>query len=340
MKKCSIWLSLFFGLLTIMFVNQTSLAADDNNKSYSVQAILPDNQLNKDVSYYDLQVTPKKSQTLDLVIFNTGSKPIEVETEINNAYTTDSATIGYDKFSAKTYKSDNPSLSSLVEGKRKKTVTIDANSSKKVSFVVNSPKKDFSGIILGGVTTTAIVNDSKSDKIDVANQIRYVKGVVLHSKPDQVDPNMNLESAAPRAINEAVGLGYSLNNLAPININEVSVKAVISHKGMKDINYSADNLQIAPDSKFNYFIPIKHLKPGIYTTKLTFTSKSGYTKTFNNKLQVSQGKIDALNESSQETTSSKTLIMWIAGLFGVLVVALWVFMYMTGKRIGFKKKDK
>lgn len=318
---------------------QTVQADDDqNNKSYSIQAVLPDNQLNKNVSYYDLQVKPNQPSKLGVVISNTGSEKITVQAEINNAYTTDAAMIGYDKYSAKIYKSETPSLSSLIDGKRKKSVTLDAGQSKQIDFTVNSPKNEFRGIILGGVTTTAMVSSSTNKKVGVSNQIRYVKGVVLHSKDEVVDPEMHLQSAAPKAFNDVVGIGYLMDNTAPININDVKIKATISHKSMKNIEYSQKDLQIAPNSKFDYFIPVKHLKPGIYSTKLTVTSKAGYSKTFNNKLKVTQGSIEALDETKQVTTSHSGLIYTIIGLFVVLIVGLWFFMYTTGKRIGFRKK--
>ena len=341
MKKLLLIWSLLFSVVSIFAYSQTAKADDTQNKrSYSVQAILPDNQKNKDVSYYDLQVEPNQPTTLELMVVNTGTEKINVEVELNNAYTTDSATIGYDQYKAQLYKNKIPSLDSLVDGPRKTSVALDKGEIKKVSFKIKAPDQPFAGIILGGVTSTATVNTAGKEKVGVSNQIRYVKGVVLHSKSDEVTPNMNLIKAEPRAINDEMGLSYTVDNLAPININDVSVKAVIKHRGMKDIKYLAKNLQIAPDSKFSYFIPIDHLKPGIYSTKLTFTSKSGYSKTMTNKLKVSQGFIHALDETKHETSSAMGLIYVIIGLFAVLVIGLWLFMYNTGKKMGFKKHRK
>lgn len=334
MKKLAVILSLVFGLSTVLLFGRTAQAdGDEPKKSYSVQAILPDNQLNKDVSYYDLKVEPNQKTTLKLLVSNTGQESIDVDVELNNAYTTNSATIGYDKYTATTYKSKNPELSSLVDGKRKQTVKLKAGETKQVSFNITAPKEEFTGIILGGLTTTAGVSSNTKSKVNVANQIRYVKGVVLHSKDDEVQPNLNLKSAAPNAYDDSVGIAYNLTNEAPININDLKVKAKISHKGLKDTNYKAENLQIAPDSKFEYYIPIKHLKPGVYTTELTFYNDAGFSKTMTNKLKVTQGKIQALDESTQESSSNKTLIYVIIGLVAVLFVGLWIFFYFSGKRL-------
>lgn len=338
MKRIVIILTLVLAILTGITFTKT-VRADDTSakKSYSIQAVMPENQLDKNLTYYDIQSKPNFQQNLELVVFNTGTESIDVNVELNNAYTADAATIGYEKFSAKTYNNPNPELTLLVQGSRRQKVKLAAGSTKKVIFKIKNPAKPFQGIILGGITTTASVDTSSNQNIDVSNQIRYVKGVVLHSKADPITPNMNLLSAAPRSINHDVGLGFRLSNEAPVNINDVQVKAKINHKGMKTIKYSADKLQIAPNTKFDYFIPIKHLEPGSYTSEITFSSKSGYSKTFHNKLQVTQGKIQALDESMQERSSNKFWIIVILSLVAILVAGLWLFMYATGKKIGLKR---
>ncbi|MFD1472720.1 DUF916 domain-containing protein [Companilactobacillus mishanensis] len=337
MRKFVFVLSLLLGLVTIFSVGNIANAAE--NKSYSIQAILPDTQQNKGVSYFDLHVEPGKEETLKLLIANTGKKDLTITTEINNAYTTNSGTIGYDKYNAKLYKSQNKPLSSLVEGKRKIKSEVKSGEAKEVSFKIKAPEESFSGIILGGITTTADVSASRSSKMDIENQVRYVKGVVLHSDNDaEVIPEMNLLRGAPKGFNDTKGISFAFNNTAPINVNGVKMDAVIKHRGSKPIKYHAENLQFAPNSQFEYFIPIKPLRPGVYSTELTITSDAGYKKTFTNKLKITQGKIEALNESTNESVSPIRWIVIIGSLLVILVVGLWFFLYFTGKKNGFKKQ--
>jgi len=84
---------LFF--VSLAYPIKANAAAD---KSYSVQAVLPDNQIDHNESYFDLKVEPNKEQDLKVMIINTGSKPIKVKAEVNDAYTADSGVIGYDKY--------------------------------------------------------------------------------------------------------------------------------------------------------------------------------------------------------------------------------------------------
>lgn len=327
MKKIMIFVSSMVLLLVGTFLPTKVDAATD--KSYSVQAILPDNQIDKNESYFDLKVEPNKEQTLKIMIINTGSKPIKVAAEVNNAYTADSGVIGYDKENVKPYKSSNSSLTSLIDGKNKTSVNLKVGQAKTVSFKVKSPAEEYTGIILGGVTTTANVSPTKSKNINIKNQVRYVKGVVLRSKDDGVLPDMHMTNAFPKSVAGNSGIAYTLDNTAPINVNEVTLKAKITHYG-KVKNYSAKNLQIAPNSKFNYFIPIKDLSAGKYKSKITISSK-GYKKSFTRTITVSKRAVDDI-ESQQNVVAEHHTNQWIIIIIGIVVlvfVVLWMYLYYS-----------
>jgi len=328
----------FFSTLLLLMATflpfaTTVKAAPD--KSYAIQAILPDNQVNKDESYFDLKVEPNKEQSLKVLIANTGSKPITVTAEVNNAYTADSGVIGYDKYNAKLYKGQNPSLTSLVDGKRKQVVKLATGENKTVEFKVKSPSSEYTGIILGGVTTTASVSPTKSKNINIKNQVRYVKGVVLRSKDDGVMPDMHLTSAAPKAVAGSTGIAYTMDNTAPININKVSLKAEITN-GSQVTNYKADNLQIAPSSQFDYFIPIKKLGSGTYKTHITLKNDSGFSKELNYTITVKQRQADNVNDSATPKPQSNNK-QWIGIIIGIIVliaVVVWMYLYYSQRNKG------
>lgn len=333
-KKFIVFFSALLLLITTLLPFATTVKAAPD-KSYAIQAILPDNQVNKDESYFDLKVTPNKEQTLKVLIANTGSKPITVTAEVNNAYTADSGVIGYDKYNTKLYKSKLPSLTSLVEGKRKKVVTLANGENKTVEFKVKSPSSEYAGIILGGVTTTASVSPTKSKNINIKNQVRYVKGVVLRSKDDGVMPDMHLTSAAPKAVAGSTGIAYKLDNTAPINVNKVSLKAEITN-GSKATNYSADNLQFAPNSQFDYFIPIKKLDAGTYKAHISLKNESGFAKEFNYTITVKQRQVENVNDAARPKPQSHNK-QWIGIIIGIIVllgVVVWMYLYYSQRNKG------
>lgn len=326
-RKILFVFTILLAFISFAYPTKANAAAD---KSYSVQAVLPDNQIDKNESYFDLKVEPNKEQDLKVMIINTGSKPIKVEAEINDAYTADSGVIGYDKYNVKLYKNQNPSLSSLVDGRRKTKVNLKVGQAKTVSFKVKSPSSEYTGIILGGVTTTANVSPTKSKNINIKNQVRYVKGVVLRSKDDGVTPDMHMTNAKPKSVAGNSGIAYTLDNTAPININEVTLKAKIYHNS-DTTKYSAKNLQIAPNSQFNYFIPVKNLSAGKYKAVITVKSKAGYEKTFTRTISVSKSDVDYVEEQAEQKTGRKSnqWIIIIVGIIALILVALWMFLYYS-----------
>lgn len=338
MKKLIVFLSMF--IFAIPLLNQTTKVEAAGDKSYSIQSVLPDNQIDKNESYFDLKVEPNKDQTLKIIIFNTGSKSIKVTAEVNNAYTADSATIGYDKYNKSTYKNDLPELSSLVEGSRKQTVSLKAGESKEVSFKVKSPDKEYKGIILGGVTTIANVSPTKSKNLNIQNQVRYVKGVVLRSKDDAVNPDMHMTDAFPKAVSGSKGIAFRMDNTAPININDVKIKSNIKHNS-RDLKYHAKNLQIAPNSQFDYFIPIDDFTAGTYKAKITLTGKNGFKKTFTKTISVS--KTDVKQVEKQTQPAKQNNFQWIIILVGIVIliaIALWMYLYYSQRNGGNSKHGK
>lgn len=322
-------------LLIATFLPFTTTVKAAPDKSYAIQAILPDNQVNKDESYFDLKVTPNKEQTLKVLIANTGSKSITVTAEVNNAYTADSGVIGYDKYNTELYKGKNPSLTSLVDGKRKQVVKLGTGENKTVEFKVKSPAQEFTGIILGGVTTTASVSPTKSKNINIKNQVRYVKGVVLRSKDDGVMPDMHLTSAAPKAVAGSTGIAYTMDNTAPINVNKVSLKAKITN-GSNVTNYSADNLQIAPSSQFNYFIPIKKLAGGTYKAHIVLKNDSGFEKAFNYTISVKKAEANSIADTAnpKQKSNNKQWIGIIIGIIVLIAVVVWMYLYYSQRNKG------
>jgi Bacterial protein of unknown function (DUF916)./Protein of unknown function C-terminal (DUF3324). len=333
-KRIIVFFSTFLLLVATLLPFATTVKAAPD-KSYAIQAILPDNQVNKDESYFDLKVEPNKDQTLKVLIANTGTKPITVTAEVNNAYTADSGVIGYDKYNAKLYKGKNPSLTSLVEGKRKQVVKLGTGENKTVEFKVKSPSSEYDGIILGGVTTTASVSPTKSKNINIKNQVRYVKGVVLRSKDDGVMPDMHLTSAAPKAVAGTTGIAYTMDNTAPINVNKVSLKAKITN-GSKVTNYKADNLQFAPSSQFSYFIPIKKLEAGTYKAYITLKNDSGFEKSFNYNITVKKAQASDVNDAAnpKQESNNKQWIGIILGIIVLIAVVVWMYLYYSQRNKG------
>ncbi|MGL5884986.1 MAG: WxL protein peptidoglycan domain-containing protein, partial [Bombilactobacillus sp.] len=113
----------WFFLTTWCLPTAAANKANNNQpaRSFTVKAVIPHNQIDKKLTYYDLQVYPQQKQTLKMVVTNLGTKKLKVDLNINNAYTSQNGIISYDKSYVHLYKAQQPALSDLVQGKRHKS---------------------------------------------------------------------------------------------------------------------------------------------------------------------------------------------------------------------------
>ncbi|HCD07714.1 WxL protein host-binding domain-containing protein [Companilactobacillus crustorum] len=171
--------------------------------------------------------------------------------------------------------------------------------------------------------------------MNIKNQVRYVKGVVLRSKDDGVMPDMHLTSAAPKAVAGSTGIAYTMDNTAPININKVSLRAKVVN-GSQTTNYNADNLQIAPNSQFNYFIPIKKLSAGVYKAHITLKNDNGFEKSFKYNITVKKTEVDNVNDAAnpKQSTNNRQWIGIIIGIIVLIAVAVWMYLYYSQRNKG------
>ncbi|UQS83212.1 DUF916 domain-containing protein [Bombilactobacillus thymidiniphilus] len=302
--------------------------------SFSVRAILPDNQINNKETFYDLKVTPDAQQDLKLAVINLGTKTTKVTVAVNDAYTSNNGIISYDRSNVKLYKANQPSLSSLIVGKHSKKVILKPQETKVVSFTYKAPKNPFSGIILGGVSATANAGESTNSNFAIQNRVQYVTGIVLRSKPDEaVTPNVTMsKDVVARSRNMQKGIGFELRNSAPINVSGMKLRATFIHNGKKTVK-KMDNLQMAPNSIWHVLLPFDKLPAGSYKLTLVINAKNGYSKTFVRHFTITQKQATKVEKSTQPKRPHRFLPwLFIFGILIVLAVVLYLlWIYMRGQ---------
>ena len=89
------------GFWGILGVNSLTSYADSAESAYSVSANIPEEQTNKDVSYFDLTEAPNETRDLSIHLSNVGEKESVFEIEINNAATNTNGVIDYNQRTVK-----------------------------------------------------------------------------------------------------------------------------------------------------------------------------------------------------------------------------------------------
>jgi len=85
MKKLAWGGALVAAGMSFSLTAQAAKTTQSNEIGFSVAAKLPKNQLHAKNSFFDLKMTPGKTQTLKTVIYNVTNRDIKVKTAIHTA---------------------------------------------------------------------------------------------------------------------------------------------------------------------------------------------------------------------------------------------------------------
>lgn len=315
--------------IILLFIPFTSYA-DSSESAYSVSANIPEFQANKNLSYFDLLLSPKQQEDISIHLSNNGKEEAVYLIDVNNAATNSNGVIDYGQTDLKKDSSAKHVLNQLVSPKNQE-VTLKPGEEKDVPFHVSMPDKSFSGIILGGIHISK--KDSESKKLDgtaIRNKYAYVIGVKLQNDTQAVAPDLKLRSAKPGLQNLYTTIFANIQNPKPTIISKTAIDAKITKKGSDKVLYETkkDNLSIAPNTNFDFPISLdkKEIAAGDYT--VTIDAKEGNTnKTWHltTDFTIKADKAKKINHEAVTETQGIPYLPIIIGI-GLLLVLIILFL--------------
>ncbi|GKT03079.1 DUF916 and DUF3324 domain-containing protein [Furfurilactobacillus entadae] len=336
------WLTVIIAITVIFFGGVTSGHAADktNNVGYSVKAELPDNQIHKDNTFYDLKMTPGQEETLKATIYNLTNKDITVSTAIHTAYTNSNGVIEYVK-TTKTYDSTlKYKMSDLTKLRGPATVTVPANGHKEVTAQVTMPKDDkFKGVILGGwyfKRTDQTATGNVKGSMNIQNEYSYVIGM-KYTVDKEVDPTMAMGSVSAGMTNAHKGVFPTIRNTSARIIPNMTVKSKIINKqtGKTVKTLTKKNVQMAPNSGYRIQMLYNQdtLQPGKYKVDIT-AKNADHAWHFTKDFTISQQEAKTYNKKD---VNNKGISIWwfiIGGALGMLILVLlgiWIFFLIRNR---------
>lgn len=312
-------------LLMGVFFGGLTMTAKADSLNYTVTADLPSNQINSQVSYFDLKVKPGQRQTLTINIKNKDSQAHRYTVTPNLAVTNDNGIIDYSQAKAKADSSLKFNVKTALSAKQ--TVTVPAKTTKKVAIKLTMPKKAFNGIALGGINVIQEMKQQKqkSNGMAINNQYAYVIGLQLReSAKVTLKPNMKLHQVKATQINYRNYVTANLQNDQPVIMHGLKIKSYVTKAGSskKVLTTNKENLSMAPNSNFNFAIGegTQQLAAGKYVLHLTATADQGkwqFTKNFT----ISSKQAQTLNDTAVGNTAQKNYFWWFVA-FGLIILAL------------------
>lgn len=347
MKKKLIKLSIFFGLFVCVF--STYAHAKEENPSYdkvgySVEAILPENQVNSLVTYFDIEMSQKQEQTLRLKIYNHTNEEIKILGGINFAATNENGILVYDGSVSEYDESMKYPFNRIAELNQKE-YTIKSKGQSIVEINVKAPSEKFDGEILGGIYLKRVFEKKKNNKqnsIGIENEYAYAVAIRIKEKDnnEEVKGNIELKEVFPSLIHHRTGLQTEFRNTTPTLISKLNFIGEVYREGSDRPLYrrSVEQFSVAPNSKFNFPISFenKPLKEGNYIFKGSAKNEK-YDFKFERKFTISKIEQEDINEKAVELEKENNFLLYILMMMIFVLLGIIIFILLKNKKN--KKED-
>ena len=355
MKKINKLFSHFFVVFFLLIGMQGRVLAD-SNLAISVNAILPENQHNKDATYYDLRMKPGQKQTLDFELINPSEKDVTVQLELNDATTNDGGAIDYSSRGEDYQRDDSLRLSLTDLATIPDEVLVKAGSKETVKIKLEMPEEAFKGIIVGGIRVTQADEEEKTSKsanssMEIKNKVAYTVGMTLSESDEEVDADLVFKKAFASQRNGYNVVKGRVQNTEPQVLEQLYYKAKVTKKGSTKVLHEStgENYRFAPNSYFDFDVNWENqsFKAGDYTYLMSVESKeTGQTWDFETDFTITSAEAKKLNKEAIELEKNNLIWLIIIGTaLGVIIVILsLIYIQMkknkaaTAKRNNKKKK--
>lgn len=325
----------------------TVLAAEENNADYNIKPLLPENQLDRGRSFFDLRVKPGEKQTIKVQIENYSDEEQDYFISVNTAETNGNLIIDYNRKKVAKDTINPLPISNYV--KYPKKVTIPAKKAGVVSIDLSVPKEAFDGILLGGIHVKKDFSEEEKDNNHaIMSEYDYVLGLMLSENDKEVTPNLLLNKVTPEVISNNAGLTVELKNDQAINIKNVKMVSHVYAEGDKKkaiISREITDGGIAPMSVFKVNLfngeagDTKPLEAGNYEMEMTVTDGADHKWTFNKKFTISKKEAQAVNKEVFTVKSDNTLFYIVIGILLAVLLAVILFLIILLKKRNKKEKE-
>lgn len=275
MKKYSIYSLLLLLLCLISF----KTSAQANELTFSVTPIIPTNQINQKVGYFDLLLKKNATQTVIVKLKNTSNKSIVIKTNIKAAKTNTNGVVDYNNTKIKPDSTLKNNIEGLVEVPA--TTYLKSGEEKSLPITIRLPANELDGVVAGGINFKDVSNQTKGDKpntkgMAINNTYSFQLGLLMRTNQKKINDDqrvkdgLKLINVRPNQRNFRNVIDVNFQNPLPAYLNQLTVNAKICKKGRRKIIYARNVslMQMAPNSNFDYSILLgngQKMIPGKYT---------------------------------------------------------------------------
>lgn len=320
-----------YTLLTVLLITLVSIGktAYAEGMGYSVKAVIPENQIDRTKTYFDLKMQPGQKQNLALEIKSNSSEPLNLVVEPYIATTNQNGELEY---SVEPEKNDSTLIypvTRLLSGKQ--IVTIAPKETKIVTFNLKMPEKAFTGKIVGGFNVydqeneTKTNDTSKTNDVQIKNVFSIVIGIQLRENLEQIKPELKLNIVRAGLFNYRTAITANIQNTKPEFISDLTINAKIRKNNLKKVFFETEKtaMAMAPNSNFDFPISLENqeITAGNYEIEITAHSKKEQWH-FTKKFRISEEEAAQFNGDAVELETKSDNKMGIVMIFICLIIII------------------
>lgn len=259
-----------FSLTRAGFIRPASASASGG---LSVHAVIPDNQVDKSQTYFDLRLEPSQKQTVQLIVKNSGSWDATANVTLNAASTGRDGLIVYSQPDVR----DGSMKISVTDVARvtNPRVIVPAGGTSTVDIDISMSGEAFDGVILGGLVVAAenqAQQQNTREGVQISNEYSYTIGLKITQNDNAVRPELHLKGIRPGLVNYHTAVIADLQNSEAAIIKNMSVSAQVYRQGSQDVlrDLTLARAEMAPNSTGEFVIDWKDeaIQPGKYRLKM------------------------------------------------------------------------
>jgi hypothetical protein len=336
----------FIFLVAIMYIGMNGFtligqAVEEESSSFSYKVILPENQHSKEVSYFDLRVTPSQEQTVIIKMTNSSEKEITVEVSLNSAKTNTNGVVEYGPSELKKDSSLKYDFADIATGE--KTVKIPAKQTIDYKLNIKMPNASFDGVISGGIY---MIEKGQIDgqKAMIKNEYGYLVGMLLTETDTVIKPELSLNKVYAQQQNYRNAVFVNFSNTNPAYVDKMTLEGQITKKGSKEVLYDTkqNNMRMAPNSQINFPILMNGEKmiPGDYDAHILITTENGGKWEWNQSFTITDEEADKFNKEDVSLLQENSINWWIILIIVIGIMMLGVIIFIILHIIGKKNKKR
>lgn len=324
-------------ILILLLLTALPCSFQAEQTDFDVYINTPSNQIDPKATYFDLQIEPKLSQTLEVVIQNKSNVPLKMIATLTNARTTMNGLIDYSPHNEpkdSSLKYAITDVMTLLESK----LEIPVSEAKTFKLNVRIPDDVPMGVILGGIDIRKQSEENKvTDQIHIGNEYAMIKGIKL-SYGTIPSSDFKIEAAKAENFKRQPVISVTIKHPTAVLATNMTMHTEINKKGNTNILQTTNKtkIEMAPSSQGK--LPIvwegSRIPPGTYEILVTLTHKE---QRWQEKLEFTVSAKDASDTKSTviDTTpkpASSLPIYLIIGLLLFIIIVLLCFILRQQQR--------